>query len=109
MRHHRNARAAITRRRTHHPDGDKPRSSNHHERHSPLQGSSRGLGYEPDCHIAGDDDHVSRQLLDMNDGPVLEQGIKAIRGWQIRPPARGIDAPDKDRLAIRFEAFLAAN
>jgi putative restriction endonuclease len=53
--------------------------------------------------------HVSDQLLSMNDGPMLEQGIKAMRGKIILMPARPIDRPDRDRLAARFELYRAAN
>jgi len=53
--------------------------------------------------------HVSEQLLALNDGPMLEQGIKAMRGKIILMPERGVDRPDRDRLAARFELFQAAN
>lgn len=52
--------------------------------------------------------HVSDQLMVMNDGPMLEQGIKAMAGRQILMPNRRSDWPDRDRLAARFESFLAA-
>lgn len=61
------------------------------------------IGISPELRV-----HVSEQLLRLNDGPMFEQGVKAIRGKQIRLPARGIDAPDRERLAIRFAEFLAA-
>lgn len=62
------------------------------------------IGIDPDFRI-----HVSEQLLVMNDGPMLEQGIKAMAGRQILMPDRRVDWPDRDRLAARFESFLAAH
>ena len=53
--------------------------------------------------------HVSDQLFAMNDGPMLEQGIKAMRGKSILLADRVVDRPDRDRLAARFEMFTAAN
>jgi putative restriction endonuclease len=60
------------------------------------------IGIDPDLRI-----HVSNRLLDMEDGPLLEQGIKALQGCHIRGPNDPLAAPDRERLAIRFEAFLA--
>lgn len=64
---------------------------------------ARLIGIDPDLGI-----HVSRRLLSMKDGPLLEQGLKALQGTQARPPADPLAAPDRDRLALRFEQFLAA-
>ncbi len=61
------------------------------------------IGIDPDFRI-----HVSDQLLSMNDGPMLEQGIKAKAGEMIRLPRRELDRPDRERLASRFEAFRAS-
>lgn len=61
------------------------------------------IGIDADFRI-----HVSDQLLSMNDGPMLEQGIKAMAGRQILMPSRGSDRPDRERLAARFESFLDA-
>jgi putative restriction endonuclease len=58
------------------------------------------IGIDPDFRI-----HVSDELLSINDGPMLEHGIKAIAGKAIGLPQRAIDYPDKDRLAARFEMF----
>lgn len=64
-----------------------------------------------DSHLIGVDQdrriHVSRRLLDLNDGPVLES-MKALAGTTLRPPRRPRDAPDPDRLAERFKLFKAA-
>lgn len=62
------------------------------------------IGIDPDYRI-----HVSDELFAMTDGPMLEQGIKAMRGRTILMPDRPIDRPDRDRLAARFEAYRAAN
>ena len=58
------------------------------------------LGVDPDFRI-----HISETLLSMNDGPMFEQGIKAMAGQKIRLPARERDQPDRERLAERFAHF----
>jgi putative restriction endonuclease len=60
------------------------------------------IGIDADFRI-----HVADELLSMNDGPMLEQGIKGIAGRVIRLPGRKLDHPDRDRLAQRFETFRA--
>jgi putative restriction endonuclease len=55
------------------------------------------IGIDPDLRI-----HISEALLSMHDGPLFEQGIKAVAGRTIRLPARERDYPDPDRLAERF-------
>ncbi len=62
------------------------------------------LGIDPDYRI-----HVSDELFAMNDGPMLEQGIKAMRGKTLLMPGREVDRPDRDRLAARFELYQSAN
>ncbi|WP_010161910.1 HNH endonuclease [Sphingomonas sp. PAMC 26617] len=62
------------------------------------------IGIDADYRI-----HVSEQLFAMNDGPMLEQGIKAMRGKTLLMPGRIIDRPDRDRLAARFEYYQSAN
>lgn len=62
------------------------------------------IGVDADFRI-----HVSEQLLAMDDGPMLEQSIKAMRGRTILLPERAADRPDRDRLATRFELFREAN
>jgi putative restriction endonuclease len=61
-----------------------------------------------DAHLIGIDSdfkiYVSRRLLDQTDGPMLE-AIKAVNGQKIRLPARQVDRPDQDRLALRFTHF----
>jgi putative restriction endonuclease len=60
------------------------------------------IGIDPDFRI-----HISEALLSMHDGPLFEQGIRAIDGQSIRRPKRTQDYPDRNRLAERFERFLA--
>jgi putative restriction endonuclease len=62
------------------------------------------IGIDPDFQI-----HVSDALLSISDGPMFEYGVKALRGRSIRLPSRVTDYPDRDRLAMRFEAFRQAN
>jgi putative restriction endonuclease len=61
------------------------------------------IGIDPDLRI-----HVTPALLLLNDGPMFEQGVKALVGRPVRLPARAEDRPDPNRLAVRFEQFRAA-
>lgn len=61
------------------------------------------IGIDPDYRI-----HISPQLLAINDGPMLEQGIKAMNGRTLHLPRRKSDLPDRDRLAERFRTFQTA-
>jgi putative restriction endonuclease len=58
------------------------------------------IGIDPDLTI-----HVSEQLLAMQDGPLLEQGLKALSGRKIRIPNDAVLAPDRNRLSLRFQLF----
>ncbi len=60
------------------------------------------IGIDPDLRI-----HVADHLLEMHDGPMLEEGLKALRGRLIRSPADPRTAPNRERLALRFESFRA--
>jgi putative restriction endonuclease len=64
-----------------------------------------------DAHLIGIDAdyrlHVSERLLTQNDGPMLE-ALKRLHGGTIHLPNRPKDLPDRDRLALRFERFMAA-
>jgi putative restriction endonuclease len=51
---------------------------------------------------------VSQRLLDTRDGPTLD-ALKSLHSSQIKFPRRERDRPDRDRLALRFEAFTRAN
>src|SRR5262249_17282323 len=61
------------------------------------------IGIDPDGRV-----HMSERLLSVHDGPMLEEGLKAFAGRQVRPPRRERDKPDPDRLAQRFEEFRRA-
>jgi putative restriction endonuclease len=61
------------------------------------------IGIDPDLRI-----HIAPALLLLNDGPMFEQGVKALVGRLVRLPARAEDRPDPNRLALRFEQFRAA-
>jgi putative restriction endonuclease len=56
-----------------------------------------------DAHLIGNDPdyriHVSDRLLDLHDGPFLEQGLKKMAGGLIGLPRRTADYPDRDRFA----------
>ncbi len=60
------------------------------------------IGIDPDFRI-----HVSDQLLKTKEGPILEE-LKRLNNAQLHLPDRPADRPDRDRLAVRFERFLAA-
>ncbi len=64
-----------------------------------------------DAHLIGIDPgyrvHVSERLLGQHDGPMLE-ALKQLNHGSIHLPARTVDRPDQDRLAVRFERFKAA-
>jgi putative restriction endonuclease len=44
----------------------------------------------------------------MYDGPLLEHGLKAMAGRRILRPDRFDDAPDRERLDLRFQQFRKA-
>ncbi len=64
-----------------------------------------------DAHLIGIDAdfriHVSERLLVQKDGPMLE-AMQRLNGQLIKLPIRPKDAPDRDRLAHRFDMFRAA-
>lgn len=61
------------------------------------------IGIDPDFRV-----HVSPHLMEMDDGPMLEQGMKAMAGCTILLPDRVADRPDRDRLSQRFAAYEAS-
>lgn len=61
------------------------------------------IGISPDYRIV-----ISERLLSVRDGPTLE-ALKYLNGGMIVLPRRVKDYPDKERLAMRFEAFQKAN
>lgn len=60
------------------------------------------IGIDPDYRL-----HVSERLLAQRDGPMLE-ALKRLGGEMVHLPERMKDYPDRDRLALRFERFRAA-
>lgn len=60
------------------------------------------VGVSPDYEV-----HVSRRLLEDEDGPMLEL-LKGFQGTTIELPRRQAWRPDRERLAARFERFLDA-
>ena len=60
------------------------------------------IGIDPDYRL-----HVSERLLVQQDGPMLE-ALERLHGGTLHLPARIKEHPDRDRLAERFERFLAA-
>jgi putative restriction endonuclease len=61
------------------------------------------IGINPDYGI-----HVSERLLVQKDGPMLE-ALKRLHGGSLHMPKRSRDLPDRERLAERYEQFLAVN
>ena len=61
------------------------------------------VGVSPDHEV-----HVARRLLEDEDGPMLEL-LKGFHGQRIIVPERRSWQPDRDRLAARFDRFVAAS
>ena len=61
------------------------------------------VGVSPDYTV-----HVSRRLLDEDDGPMLEL-LKAFNARPIEIPSKRVWQPDRERLATRFEQFQAGS
>lgn len=57
------------------------------------------LGIDPDFRI-----HVSRRLLTLKDGPMLDL-LKTVHGARLHLPGRDKDRPDRERLIARFDVF----
>jgi putative restriction endonuclease len=60
------------------------------------------IGVDPDFRI-----HVSTRLLRRRDGPLLE-ALKRLDQEKLHLPARELDRPDRERLAVRYELFRAS-
>ena len=60
------------------------------------------VGISPDYEV-----HVSRRLLEVDDGPMLEL-LKTAHRRPIAVPRRREWRPDRTQLAVRFERFAAA-
>ena len=61
------------------------------------------IGIDPDYRL-----HVSEALMSQNDGPTLE-ALKQSDGKLLHLPKRERDYPDRERLALRFEAYRRAS
>jgi putative restriction endonuclease len=61
------------------------------------------VGVSPDYEV-----HVSKRLLDDEDGPMLEL-LKTFHHAPISLPAKRVWQPDKERLAERFQRFVAVS
>lgn len=59
------------------------------------------IGIDPDYRI-----HVADRLFDLHDGPMLEFGLKALRGTTLRRPENRNSWPDRERLEARFSTYL---
>jgi putative restriction endonuclease len=64
---------------------------------------SNMMGISPDYTV-----HVNRDLLNEVDGPMLKHGIQEMDKRPLTLPSRRTDRPDRERLASRFESFLAS-
>ncbi|MGH2917055.1 MAG: HNH endonuclease [Solirubrobacteraceae bacterium] len=61
------------------------------------------LGIDPDGVV-----HMQARLLRETDGPMLTNGLQHFHGARILQPRRPEDRPDRDRLAVRYDAFRNA-
>jgi putative restriction endonuclease len=64
---------------------------------------SNMMGISPDFTV-----HVNQDLLNEVDGPMLKHGIQEMDKRPLTLPLRRTDRPDRERLASRFESFLAS-
>ncbi|MDQ6688507.1 MAG: HNH endonuclease [Actinomycetota bacterium] len=51
---------------------------------------------------------INQGLLEEVDGPMLKHGLQEMHGATILLPTRRSDRPDRERLALRYEAFKAS-
>jgi len=61
------------------------------------------LGIDPEGVV-----HIEKRLLDQKDGPMLSQGLQGFNGGHILTPRRQQDRPEPERLAVRYDRFVAA-
>ncbi len=64
---------------------------------------SNMLGISPDYTV-----HINADLLQEVDGPMLKHGIQEMDRRPLSIPSRRADRPDRDRLALRYDTFLAS-
>lgn len=62
------------------------------------------LGISPDYIV-----QINEDLMNEADGPMLLHGLQEMDGRTLTLPKRRVDRPSKDRLAERFEEFLATS
>lgn len=60
------------------------------------------IGIDPTYKI-----HISGKLLDLDDGPLLEEGLKSYHGRKIYLPKNAKYFPDPERLDRRYSLFLS--
>jgi putative restriction endonuclease len=53
--------------------------------------------------------HISKNVLEEKDGPMLRHGLQELNGTLIVLPVRASDCPDRERLAQRFQAWRQAS
>ena len=58
------------------------------------------IGVTPDYTV-----HVSKRLMALQDGVILESGLKALHGQELHLPRKKKNWPRKELLALRFEQF----
>lgn len=51
---------------------------------------------------------INKALMEESDGPMLRHGLQEMDGRSLSLPSRPADRPSRDRLAERFDQFLAA-
>jgi putative restriction endonuclease len=61
------------------------------------------MGITPDYRV-----EINRRLLEEEDGPMLRHGLQEMHGTALLLPTRRAEHPDKDRLAVRYDAFRAS-
>lgn len=61
------------------------------------------LGIDPDYKV-----HINERLLEEIDGPMLEHGLKEMHLTEITTPTQKSLKPDRDKLAHKFELFMAS-
>jgi putative restriction endonuclease len=62
------------------------------------------LGISPDYSV-----RINGNLMEETDGPMLRHGLQEMNDRRLALPKRSSDHPSRDRLAERFDEFLAAS
>lgn len=61
------------------------------------------IGINPDYHVI-----VRQDILEEDDRPMLKYGLQSLNNNRLILPRHREEWPDRDRLDIRFDAFLKA-